>query len=292
MQIYLMHRNSINKATCNHLILYISEHVSEKVICSTGVLLVLAADSSAKNDREPMYTWPLGNVSLYSDVIGSRNVLHDADQTCYSFVDGPKGLPYSVLDTQEEDNDCFDVNLKGPAPLRDFTISMYVYPDKDVADISGTLLHYQSEDREIMRVRTLANTFLVAFRDEYGMSAGMMYLVNFLTPRAWNHVTIARYYENGRIVVYKDGTEMYNEDDDFSDVISFPHTGKLRMGKSDDPDNEDPFEGRFACVQMYDQVISKEHQPEILKFCQPENWKAQFECKLAHLAFPVRIVYP
>ncbi|KAL4234076.1 hypothetical protein ACF0H5_005730 [Mactra antiquata] len=231
----------------------------------------------ASNIREPAYVWPLGNVSLYSDVIGSQDIIHDKGKKCFSFVDGPTGLPYSALDVEEETTTCFDANLKGTAPLRDLTVSFYVYPDNDMADISGTLLHYQAEDREIMRIRTLANTFLVSFRDEYGMSAGMMYLVNFLTPHAWNHVTVAREFQTGRITVYKDGIEMYNEDDEFSDVISFPSTGKLRMGKSQDPDDEDLFEGNFACVQLYDTEVSKALQPEILSYCKPEMWKEQFK---------------
>ncbi|XP_045194579.2 uncharacterized protein LOC123550210 [Mercenaria mercenaria] len=235
-----------------------------------GVLQPLVAVCS-----DPMYVWPLANVSLYRDVIGSQDVIHDEDQKCFSFVDGPKGLPYSVLDIEDEDNSCFDVNLKGTAPLRDLTISMYVFPHNDEADISGTLIHYQSEDREILRIRTLANTFLVSFRDEYGMSAGMMYLVNFLTPRVWNHVTVSRKFPTGRIIVYKDGVEMYNEDDEFSDVISFPHTGKLRIGKSQDPDDEALYNGQFACVQLYDKVISENNQEDILNRCKPENWKTQ-----------------
>jgi hypothetical protein len=195
------------------------------------------------------------------------------------FVNGPEGLPYSVLDIDDEDNSCFDANLKGTAPLRDMTISMFVFPDNDADDISGTMIHYQSDDREILRIRALANTFLVSFRDEYGMSAGMMYLVNFLTPRAWNHVTVSRVFPTGRIIVYKDGVEMYNQDDEFSDVISFPHIGKLRIGKSQDPDDEAIFNGQFACVQIYDKVIDETNQKDILSYCKPENWKTQHDCK-------------
>lgn len=243
----------------------------------TGVLcmpVVIAA--TAPN---PMYVWPLGNMSLYSDVLGAQDVLHDEKKKCFSFIDGPESLPYSVLDIEEEPTTCFDANLKGSAPLRDLTVSLFVYPDNDMADISGTLLHYQTEDREIMRIRTLANTFLVSFRDEYGMSAGMMYLVNFLTPHAWNHVTVAREFPTGKITVYKDGVEMYNQDDEFSDVISFPSAGKMRMGKSQDPDDEDMFEGYFACVQFYDSVVNKTQQQDVLAYCRPEKWERQFNCK-------------
>lgn len=231
-------------------------------------------------NRIPKYVWPLSNVSLYSDVISSQDVIHETDKRCFSFINGPEGLPYTVLDIDDEDDSCFDANLKGPAPLRDMTISLFVFPDNDAADISGTMIHFETEEhREILRIRALSNTFLVSFRDEFGMSAGMMYLVNFLTPRAWNHVTVSRGFPTGRIIVYKDGVEMYNQDDEFSDVISFPHTGKFRIGKSLDTDDEAKFTGQFACVQLYDNVISKENQPDIISYCKPENWNSQYNCK-------------
>lgn len=248
---------------------------------SKGMFYSISFGSCESNGNyKPVYVWPLGNASLYSDIIGTQDVIHDEDQTCFAFVDGPTSLPYSIFDKEEQENACFDVNLRGPAPLRDLTVSMFVYPHNDASDISGTLLHYQSEDREILRIRTLANTFLVSFRDEYGMSAGMMYLVNLLTPRAWNHVTIVRDYKTGRIIVYKDGEEVFNDDDEFSDVIGFPHTGKLRVGKSLDPDDEALFEGNFACIQVYERMVSKDRLADILKYCQPENWKMQYDCKL------------
>lgn len=247
----------------------------------TGVYVLLhVAPFIMGSMREPVNVWPLGNVSLFNDVQGSQNIQHDTNNECFKFVDGPSGLPYTVLDVRALSTQVLDVTLKGLTTLRDITIAFYVYPENDPADITGTLLHYQSEDREFIRVRMLANTFLVSFRDEYGMSAGMMYLVDFLTPRAWNHVIISRIYSTGRIIVYKDGVNMYDMDDDFSNVISFPHGGKLRIGKSQDPDDDDVFVGNFACIQIYEIVIPPDIQGEVLSFCRPQNWNQQFTCKI------------
>jgi len=232
----------------------------------------------ADANLQPHNVWPLGNTTLFNDVIGSDDVIHNENDVCFSFIEGPKGLPYSIIDLEEQIEPFFDINIQGNGPMRDLAISFYVYPDNDESDIKGTLVHYQAEDREIMRIRMLANTFLVSFRDEYGMSAGMMYLVNFLTPRAWSHVAVSRDYPTGRIIVYKDGVEAYNNDDDFSDVISFPSTGKIRLGKSQDPDDEDLFEGSFACLQYFDNVIPSGADLSTDN-CKPSNWNRQFSCK-------------
>lgn len=236
--------------------------------------------ASSSNFKPPLYLWPLANISLFNDVIGSHHIQHgDEDGHCYNFIDGPAGLPYSVLDQSQAIESGMDATLKGPPPLRDMTISFYVYPDKDPEEISGTLFHYLSDDREFMRVRMLGNTFLISFRDEYGMNAGMMYLVDFLTPRAWNHVMFSRVYVTGAIIVYKDGVELYNMDDDFSNVISFPHDGKLRLGKSQDSDDQGVFEGKFACVQVYNIVVPVDKMAELQSRCWPEAWNNEFSCK-------------
>ncbi|XP_052818410.1 uncharacterized protein LOC128244446 [Mya arenaria] len=225
---------------------------------------------------DPLNLWPLSNVSLFSDVIGENDIIHDGNQVCFTFIEGPAELPYSVIDIEEQLEPFLDANIKGTSPLRDLTVSFFVYPDNDEADIKGTLIHYQAEEREVMRIRMLANTFLVSFRDEYGMSAGMMYLVNFLTPHAWNLVTVTREYASGKIIVYKNGVELYNADDEFSDVISFPSTGRLRLGKSQDPDDEDVFEGSFACVQLYEHRVPDSPQRSVAERCHPDHWNRQF----------------
>ena len=202
----------------------------------------------------PAHTWPLSNMTLYEDISGNSDVIHDPGKVCFSFVSGPPDLGYSVLKMSEE-NSQFDMALSENSVLKDLSISLFVYPYTEETELSGTLLHYTYEEREIMRIRCLANTFLVSFRDEYGMSAGMMYLENFLKPEQWNHVVVTRDYKTGRITVSLDGEEMYNEDDDFSDIISFPGGGKIRIGKSQDPDDVDAFGGNFACIQMFESVI-------------------------------------
>ena len=231
-----------------------------------------------------MYAWPLSNESLFHDVFDTSLVNHTPEIKCFSFLDGPDDLPYSVLDKEDQETKSYDVFIEKEEPLQDLTISLYVFPDNDASDITGTLFHYQSDDREIMRIRTLANTFLVSFRDEYGMSAGTMYLVNFLTAHAWNHVTVTRDFKTGRIVVYKDGKEMYNDDDEFSDIISFPLSGMVRIGKSLDPDDEDKFEGVFACIQLYKQVIAAENIDVVHSNCLPEKWTNKFDCELLLLS--------
>ena len=230
--------------------------------------------------KAPIHLWPLGNSSLYNDVIGVTKIRHDANKKCFLFTNGPSALPYSILRMDDEPDASYDVTLDGKTPLQDLTISFYVYPENDVSDVSGTILHYQVEDREILRIRALANTFLVSFRDEYGMSAGTMYIVNFFTPREWNHVVLSRAYETGRIAVYKDGVEMYNDDDEFSDVISFPNAGIIRVGKSHDEDDDDNFDGNFACVQLYQKVVPVDNLGELQNFCLPEHWKNTFNCKI------------
>lgn len=220
----------------------------------------------AKEDPRPAHTWPLSNISLYDDVVGGSDVIHASDKICFSFVPGPDVLEYSVLELGEE-NSQFDMVLSGEAVLKDLTISMYIYPHAEETELSGTLLHYTYEEREIMRIRCLANTFLVSFRDEYGMSAGMMYLVNFLEPGKWNHVVVTRDYKTGRITVYLDGEEMYSEDDDFSDIISFPSGGKLRVGKSQDPDDVDAFDGNVACIQIFGSVIDNDDVDKTHEYC-------------------------
>lgn len=233
----------------------------------------------SNGQNPPEHVWPLGNSTLFNDVINLQHIQHDVNNVCYKFVQGPPGLPYTVFDFTSLVTPGLDVVLKGASPLRDLSVGFYVYPMNDPADVTGTLLHYQLEDREFIRVRMLANTFLVSFRDEYGMSAGMMYLVDFLNPHTWNHVTISRVYSTGRIIVYKDGTELYNMDDDFSNVISFPHDGKLRVGMSQDPDDADVFDGHFACVQVHASIVSSDIQDSVMKYCRPQNWNNHFSCK-------------
>ncbi|KAH3772039.1 uncharacterized protein LOC127845161 [Dreissena polymorpha] len=242
------------------------------------VCLLLAARVSCNlKSTAPIHVWPISNISMFNDVMGHVTITHDKASVCFNFKEGPLDLPYSVLDLQHQSDHCYDVYFKNAEPFRDLTFSLFVYADNDVEDIKGTMIHYQAQDREILRIRMLANTLLVSFRDEYGMSAGMMYLVNFLNPRVWNHVIITRDYVTGRIVVNKDGVEMYNDDDEFSDVISFPSAGKLRMGKSQDPDDEDVFNGEIACVQVYDYVVPADGSDMVKDFCQPNNWKNTFK---------------
>ena len=166
-----------------------------------------------------------------------------------------------------EENSHFDMTLSGDSILKDLSISLFVYPNAEETELSGTLLHYTHEEREIMRIRCLANTFLVSFRDEYGMSAGMMYLENFLQPEQWNHVIVTRDYKTGRITVFLNGEEKYNEDDDFSDIISFPGGGKIRIGKSQDPDDVDGFGGNFACIQMFEKVLDADDADTVQDNC-------------------------
>lgn len=231
-------------------------------IVSAGLVAAVATEQQPV----PAHTWPLSNTSLYNDTAGQSDVIHDPGKICFSFVPGPPDLGYSVLELSEE-NSRFEMILSGNAVLKDLSISMYIYPNAEETELSGTLLHYTYEDREIMRIRCLANTFLVSFRDEYGMSAGMMYLVNLLTPEQWNHVVVTRDYKTGTITVYLDGEEMYKEDDDFSDIISFPNGGKLRIGMSQDPDDVDSFDGNFACIEMYTSVLDGDDIDTVQDYC-------------------------
>ena len=240
-----------------------------------SVLQAVFVDSQ----KHPTNVWPLGNLTLFNDVMNTQDIQHDDNRICYTFVDGPHGLPYSILDLSDSVSTGLDVTLSGTAPLRDLTFSLYIYTNNDLADITGTIFHYQLEDREFIRVRMLANTFLVSFRDEYGMSAGMMYLTDFLTSHTWSHVIICREFATGRITIYKDGVEMYNMDDDFSNVISFPRDGKLRLGMSQNTEEPDVFDGNIACVQFYDIQASVDMPVGLLEYCKPETWNNHFSCK-------------
>ena len=245
---------------CSYSIFMRGSHVSLSI--SPAIVVVVQADG----ERVPFHSWPLSNTSLYNDTIGNNDVIHDKNKVCFLFVSGPPDLGYSALKLSDEGGN-LDMVLAEHSVLKDLSISMYIYPYDEVSELSGTLLHYMYEDREIMKIRCLANTFLVSFRDEYGMSAGMMYLVEFLKSNQWNHVIVTRDYKTGTITVYRDGELMYDEDDDFSDIISFPNGGKLRIGKSQDSDDVDPFDGNFACVQIYTNVLGEDDIMKTKEFC-------------------------
>ena len=248
--------------------------------------------TSVTGQDEPAHTWPLSNLTLYKDVAGNSDVIHNPDKVCFSFVPGPPDLDYSVLKISEE-NSQFDMTLSGDSVLKDLSISLFVHPYAEETELSGTLLHYMYEEREIMRIRCLANTFLVSFRDEYGMSAGMMYLENFLQAEHWNHVVVTRDYKTGRITVFLNGEEMYNEDDDFSDIISFPSGGKLRIGKSQDPDDVDEFDGNFACIQIFESVIYDHDVDKVQDYCMvdEEDYKEGTSRETLHLFNCVKLYY-
>ncbi|KAL3860639.1 hypothetical protein ACJMK2_010735 [Sinanodonta woodiana] len=213
-----------------------------------------------------MYVWPLANITVYKEVMQGDDAELLENQQCFQFSSGPPSISYSVVTFDGSSNSYFDIHMNKPYLLEDMTISLYVYPG---GDVSGSLIHFKSDNGDLINIRVVMNTIIISFRDPYGMNAGLVYLETFFTLDKWNHLIVTRDYETGTIAVYKGGQEIFNDDNEFSDTISFSQKGTLRIGKSQDETDEDTFEGSICCVQWYKAIVK---EVQLQRFCRPDNW--------------------
>ncbi|KAL8619417.1 hypothetical protein ACOMHN_011768 [Nucella lapillus] len=200
---------------------------------------------------------------------------HDASlpevSQCFPFQEGYPGLPYDAI-TLGRRGAFVNLDLDGEPNFQDLSLSFYVYPEG--ASTQGTLLSYKCPTGNVIRLSVMQGLFFVSFWDEYGVSVGMTAVPGLLGGSAWNHIVLIRAFATGNIQIYHNGEMVEDLDDDFPNRIQLPTTGILRLGRGQGDDDQG-FRGRYACLQVFDAVLTRDDVRNLPVNCLPESWNVQ-----------------
>ncbi|XP_059161919.1 uncharacterized protein LOC131945003 [Physella acuta] len=221
------------------------------------------------SSRAPSYVWPLGNTTVHREVMVGRDAHLPANNQCFLFSQGYRGLPYRSLTLDGEDGDFVDFYLDGKLDFTDFALSLFVYP---LGEPKGTLLNYLCHTGNVIKLAVLEGLLFVSFWDEYGVSVGATALPDLLTSESWSHILVSRHYDTGRVKVYHNGAMVEDIDDDFPNRIRLPTRGSIRLGSSQ-KEEDARFRGRFACFQFYTTNPTEAEVKAAADFCLPDRWK-------------------
>lgn len=230
----------------------------------------------------PSYEWPLGDTSVLAEVFRGKDMVAEAGKKCFGFPEGHPSLPYKSMRIGGNSVSHVEAQLSPDTQFEDITISILVFPE-DASGETSTLLHYvRGEDnnkKEKIRIRIMGTDFIITFRDQFDIPAGLILIDNPLKSNEWNHLVIVREFQTGRIHVYCNGANVYyGEDDEFPDNIPLEEDGLLIIGKAyieevgPELGADEPFNGAVSCLQIFQYALVESAINEGLSFCQPEKW--------------------
>ena len=99
----------------------------------------------------PQYVWPLGNTSVYSEVVQGHDAKVAGDGDCFRFGRGPAAMPFDALTLTGEARSFIEITLDGKVDFKDLALSFHIHPD---GLPRGTILSYRCESGDVLKVCT------------------------------------------------------------------------------------------------------------------------------------------